>query len=99
MSMQTNELTTRIINLQNNQYKFVPDTCPDEITFDMLNKELRPETEYKDSKQNRDILWKSYYIVCLSPDPFGFYIETHELKNINSNTMIPWYTMPSKRMS
>jgi len=59
-----NELTQRVINLQNQQYNFVPDSCPDGITFDMLKEEVRPETQYKDSKETRDILWKPIY--CMS---------------------------------
>jgi hypothetical protein len=99
MSKKINELTQRVINLQNQQYNFVPDSCPDGITFDMLKEEVRPETQYKDSKETRDILWKTYYIVCLSPDPFGFYIEKKNIQNMNSDTTIPWYTMPSKNIS
>lgn len=98
MSMQLNELTKRIINLQNKNYNFVLDNCPDEITFDMLMEELRPEepSRYTDSTETRNMLWQSYYIVCLTPNPFGLHMFQSDLNNMNDKkTTVPWYTIPS----
>jgi len=102
MSKKINELTQRVINLQNQQYIFVPDSCPDGITFEMLTEEIIPETEYKKSEESRGSLWKTYFIAVLSPDPFGLYIDKQqatEMKKMKSDTKIPWYTMQSEENS
>jgi hypothetical protein len=102
MSNQINEMTKIINELQNQQYIFVPDNCPDEITFEMLIEEISPETEYKKSEENRGSLWKTYFIAVLSPDPFGLYIDKQQaakMKQMKSDTKIPWYTMKSEENS
>lgn len=96
--MQPNELTKRIINLQNKQYNFVIDKCPDEITFDMLMAEMTPDepSSYTDSTETRNMLWQSYYIVCFSPNPFGLHMFQSDLNNMNDKkATVPWYTIPS----
>jgi hypothetical protein len=91
------QLTNIISNLQKEPQfkKFDPEKCPHEITFDMLNEEMKPESEYEDTEENRNILWKSYYIVCLSPNPFGFYINELDIDNIDPERkrMFPWYVI------
>lgn len=85
-----NPLTKRIVELYKEKYDFRPDVCPKKITFDMLVEELRPETKYKESKENMLALWKCYYISCLSPNPYGFYLEKEDTNKMNGQ--IPWYS-------
>ena len=94
--MSTSELTRRVIELQNQQYKFVPDSCPEGITFEMLMEEIRPEENYEKSDKNRNELWATYCIVCLSPNPFGFYVDKEEIDKNNENIIIPWYKLESE---
>jgi hypothetical protein len=94
--MSTSKLTTRVIELQKQQYNFVPDSCPEGITFEMLMEEISPEENYEKSDKNRNELWTTYYIVCLNPNPFGFYIDKHEINKSNENIIIPWYKLESE---
>lgn len=84
-----NKLTQLIVELYKNKYNFTPDVCPENITFNMLVEELRPETEYKYSEENMARLWKYYYVSCLSPNPYGFYLEKKDINQID--TSLPWY--------
>lgn len=69
-----------ILKLHEKKYTFLPDKCPEEITFDMLKKELRPEGKLVNTNQNRLALWKCFYITSLSPNQYGFY----SLRNIGN---------------
>ena len=89
-------IITHILKLQKQKYNFSPDKCPEEITFEMLNESINTESEYKNTEENRKLLWKSYYIVCLSPNPFGFYVYKHEVDTNNENITIPWYKLESE---
>ena len=89
-------LTTRILELQKQKYNFSPDKCPEGITFEMLDDSINPETKYENTEENRKLLWSSYYIVCLSPNPFGFYVYKNEIDTNNENITIPWYKLESE---
>ena len=89
-------LTTRILELQKQKYNFSPDKCPEGITFEMLYESMSPETKYENNEVNKKLLWSSYYIVCLSPNPFGFYVYKHEIDKNNENITIPWYKLESE---
>ena len=58
-------------------YNFVPDICPKEITLDMLLKEMTPDEPdaYTNTQTDRNILWSSYYDVCLMTGINGFYVD------------------------
>jgi len=89
-------LTTRILELQKQNYKFSPDKCPEGITFEMLYESMSPETKYESNEVNKKLLWSSYYIVCLSPNPFGFYVYKNEIDTNTENITIPWYKLESE---
>jgi len=94
--MSTSKLTTLILELKNQKYNFSPDKCPEGITFEMLVESINPESKYENTEKNKNILWKKYCIVCLSPNQFGFYVNKHEVDKKNENIKIPWYKLKSE---
>ena len=93
--MSKSNLTMHILDLKNQKYNCTPNKCPEGITFEMLMEEINPESNYENTKENKNILWKKYYIVCLSPNQFGFYVHKDEIDKNNENIKISWYKLKS----
>lgn len=93
--MSKTNLTIHILDLKKQKYNFNPYECPEGITFQMLMQEINTESNYENTEQNKNILWKKYYILCLSPNKFGFYVYKDEIDKNNANIKIPWYKLKS----
>lgn len=81
----------KIVKKKLKEEKLTPNKCPEEITFDMLKKEIRPEGEYENNEDNKLALWKLFYMTCFPSNEFGFTLGFTSEEIEKGSIKMPWY--------